>query len=527
MPFKTDSWDGGYNSFQDATAIQDNELQIATNCIVEDGNLNPLQQLGAGVVAGAAGSTFKFIYKLANTWITDTSRRFACEWQGQYLAYVTEGASPPQWTDGAKVQPLGNSGPGNSVLTATVNGAGNVTVAGTTLTYVVTFLNALNQESAPSLPSTAIAASANSINLTSIPTGPAGTTARQVYRINNGTFQQLPNGLISDNVTTILTDNTLALNLGVPLLTQNAIAAPNLQWMGFTPFQACIFGGIGTKVYYSNQGVPWGWYPYNSLVLAEPGVCGCNAGNAFLVITAKRPYLITGRDPSTFALVTRKEPYGTDAPFSLLATPYGVLYWSTEGLVRFDGGGFDLLTEYKLSKAEVAAIEANAATMEASYRRGQYLLTYGTGASGATIIFDLRGGGLRITKSDQGADSVHTNGDHVFVATDQTGNVYPWAEGAGLRTMAIRSKEFNAGETTKTIHWRLVMIDHTGSINVTHYLNGVQYGGTQTFTRKSRGRTRCWVPMGGWGERYSYDITGTGAVYQVTAFTGEDADPDD
>ena len=102
-------------------------------------------------------------------------------------------------TDGT----IPNPGTPNALTAAVSATAGNLTG---TYEYRVTFVTA-SGETLPSVDSNPVSPAAKQVNLTAIPIGGVGTTARNIYRDKNGAGNYRLIGTLSDNTTTILTDN--------------------------------------------------------------------------------------------------------------------------------------------------------------------------------------------------------------------------------------------------------------------------------------------------------------------------------
>lgn len=127
----------------------------------------------------------------------------------------------PQRYDGSNFFRHGVYAPSNTVSYLT-NGAGAVSAG--TASYYITFLNSYVVESDVSTGVTITLAASSVVSLTSIPLAPTswGVSSRRIYRSSNGTAKKLLT-TISDNTTTIYTDNTDTLSLGVTAPTDNGV----------------------------------------------------------------------------------------------------------------------------------------------------------------------------------------------------------------------------------------------------------------------------------------------------------------
>lgn len=112
----------------------------------------------------------------------------------------------------------------SSGLSAAEGAAGNVDGV---VQYKVTFLDNYDNESGGNTTATSITVSSKQVSLSSIPTGGTGIAKRRVYRTTGGgsTFKLLTT--ISDNSTTVYTDNIADGSLGATIPTGVTISDPS------------------------------------------------------------------------------------------------------------------------------------------------------------------------------------------------------------------------------------------------------------------------------------------------------------
>lgn len=499
---------GGLNTKSDAWKIATNQLRLAENVVLRDGNLTPLKGLGAAVTTGLGAGTWAWIYLLGANWLASTSQRYAVLWQSTYLAYVTVGAAPPQWTNGTSTSPLGLSLPVAAITAAT--GAAGVIIS-TSARYVATFVDALGQESGPSPLSPVLAVNLQQVNLTTIPLGGAGTTARKVYRLVVSSYRLVTT--INDNTTTTYTDNTADSQLGQPLLTADAGPAPNLQGLAINTYDAALWGWINNVLYHSNVGAPHAWSTASNN-LSDNIVAAGSVGSMLIVLTASGPWRVTGQGPN-YTYKEAPNTYGcpVGAGFSLVKSDHGLIYWSTQGLVLTDGVTFTLLSGDALSTADVAAYTAVASSMIGAYADGYYHLFTSIG----TLTCDLRGGSPVFTTNTQTIGAAYTTlGGALYVSSGNA--VYPWATGAN-RTMRVETMAFVFGPDldTKTENMRRVGVSTAGTVTPQFYQNGVSWG-TYSAVAAVNGVGYCWSTLGNW-DRPSLRLTSSNVITQLEVNT--------
>lgn len=502
---------GGLNTKADPWKLAPNQLQLAENVILRDGNLTPLKALGPAITTGLGAGTWSWIWKLGSTWLASTAQRFAVVWQNTSLAYVEAGLA--YYTNGSATSALGLATP-TAAITAALGAAGVIT--NTTAAYVYTWVDSLGQESGPSPVSNVVAPNLQQVTLTGIANGPAGTVAKLVYRVTDGTFRATPSVVVNDNVTTTGTDNTADTSLGLPLLTSGYGAAPALDVLAINTFDARTWGAQGSTVYWSAPGVP-GAFTLDSVDISGTVVCMGAVGQVMIAFTNNKPVRFTGpitiNGRDAFSNKEAGNTYGcpTGAGHSLSLSDMGLIYWSDQGLVLTDGVSFTLLSRDHLSKDDVDAYTAVASSMTAAYSEGYYHLFTSIG----TLTCDLRGGSPVFTTNTQAVGAVFTALDGTLYAS--SGNaVYEWAAGTAYRTMRVQTFDWASpdGDTYLATHIRRAAVKTDDTVTPQWFQAGSAWGIYSPVTSNG-GIAMCWATPGMW--RFgSLRMTATSPITSVT-----------
>lgn len=507
---------GGINTKVPAWKLAANQFQACENAVIKDGQATPLKGLGSSVTTIGAG-TLAWFGKLGSTWLGSTTARYAVDWQGTHYAYITVGSAPPQWTNGTTTEDLGGVAPSAGLITAATGAAG---VVNGSVTYVVTNVTAMGQESGPNLPSTSVTASLDQVDLSAIPTGPAGTTSRKIYRSVDGIYRLVTT--IADNVTTTYTDNVSDLDLGDPLLTEGSDVAPNLEGFAIDAHLGRLWGWADNVLYWSNSGAPGSWSVARSLRFNENIVAACKTSRGLLVLTVSSSYfviqaqlpsnieslVISSDDDTAFRPESTNNTFGCAAPFSLVQTDRGPVWWDDQGLVLFEGNTFRLLTADVFTDAQIAAFSTT--NMRAAYSKGFYYLFHSTG----TLICDLRQAvpvftTSTLTNSDVDAVYVHTDG--TFYCAD--GNaVKEWNAGSNL-TMRLKTPEYIGGDVNQPFWATYADVFTSGSVTAQWYQDGSALGTSESVS-SSNGYARCWSEIGN-QTRCALEVSSTSAITQM------------
>lgn len=496
---KLAGWRRGLIRRGNAWDIPDDALTVATNVVVRNGKLEPLKGLGSAVYT--AGSAPAWIWKLGANWLSSTSRRFAVPWEDDQLIYVTVGAAPPQRTNGTTTERLGIVAPATGPTAAT-GAAGAIT--GTNLSYVVTYLSALGQESAPSPASDLVSPSAERVNLSNIPT--SGSLQRKLYRTNAaGVYCYVATLNAAD---TTYEDNTAVADLGDPILTEDYSEAPNLQGLALGKYRATLLGWIGSEVYQCEPGVPEDWNAGTSVGADVVAAVATPLG--FLVLTAANPVLITGVDFESRTVTEYDNTYGCSAAFSVCVTDYGPVWWSPRGLILYTrGGSFVPLMVQHFDQDDIDGYST--AGMEAVYENGRVLL----GHSGGTLICDLsefESNGPVFTESTLTFGAAHRVDDGTAYVADGTA-IKAWGAGSAL-TMTVRFKEFTAPSDRDRLHVHGAQIRHDGNATAQWYTGGSTHGASLALVPAS-GQSLCRIARDAW-DRTALELTTSAEVHSVT-----------
>jgi len=259
-----------------------------------------------------------------------------------YMFFGDASNENKKW-DGTTLTKMGIDKPGSTPSVA-VGAAGVLTGD---YKYVITFYRSgtYPHESDPCTETATVSPSSQKVDLSSIPTSAdSQVTGRKIYRTTAGGSSFLYLATIADNVTTTYTDNTADTSLG-SLVSYNNGVMPKVKYMAFAGNRVWGSGNATNPsyVYYSQPS-------YNVNESAE----SCNALN-FLVFDVGDDDIITGIiqwdnylavfksnkfflvDTYNFGVQRISGNIGCISPESLVSTPYGIGFWSEQGLMFFDG----------------------------------------------------------------------------------------------------------------------------------------------------------------------------------------------
>lgn len=214
--------------------------------------------------------------------------------------------------------------------------------------YVYTFVNDIDEESAPSLPSATVlrpdGVSVTVTTPTDVPTGTDpefGITTKRIYRAatgNTGTIfrfvAEIPLG--QADYVDVLADTELGDPLESddwdlpPIDLEGILALPNGIMVGFRRNQLCL----------SAQNHPHAW-PVKFRLNTDTDIVGIgNIDNTVVIGTKSFPYLAFGNDPASYSMSKLEVPQAcvSKRSFAYL-TAIGVVFASPDGLIAVAGTG--------------------------------------------------------------------------------------------------------------------------------------------------------------------------------------------
>lgn len=257
--------------------------------------------------------------------------------------------------------------------------------------YVFTFVNAFNEESAPSPVSRTIQLNEDTSVLVTTPTtAPSGygIDTKRIYRAVTGSASteyqlvaEIP--LATADYTDTKTDEELGEVLQTvdwdlpPDDMQGILALPNGIMMGFSKNQVCP----------SVQNYPHAYPELYRLNTDTPIVAIGAMDTSVVVATESNPYLVIGSDPSALSMSKYEQRQSCVSKRSMIAIQgYGVVYASPDGLVAVSGAGqLSVVTDNIFSRKEWQAISPE--TIIAVVHDDKYFGFYNNGTPGG-FMFD-------------------------------------------------------------------------------------------------------------------------------------------
>jgi hypothetical protein len=433
--------------------LPDTAAQVASNCAVFNGSLQPL--IGAGTTvatltkAGTPLTIYRFGQDIISTtqywfhWTTDVN---VCRGQisgdTSEWTFYTDGTLPKatystlalSGSDYPTVsRPLGIPAPTTIALLTLGGTPVDATALAETRVYTYTLVNkesGYDFESAPAPASASIDVKVGeTVAVSNFDTVPSGYTAthRRIYRSVSGTYLFVAEIAIG---TSSYTDAVLAENLGEEI--------PSLTWLpppatlkGLTNLPNGIMAGfVGRDIYFCDPYHPHAWPVAYNQTIDFPVVGLGRMDTTLAVMTTGTPYFLQGSHPDSMVVVKSDLDQACASKRSIVSANGVVMYASPDGLVMLNSGGSKLVSESAFTYAQWQAL-FNPSSIHAYMHDRKYVAFYDTGATTGGFIYDLLTGQFTLHNIYATAGYTDLVNDKLFLAFADR-SIKVWQAGSAL-----------------------------------------------------------------------------------------------
>ena len=507
--------------------LERGQSQVAENCQLQRGHLEPLKSLGPA--QALVGTT---VFKLGDRWLSwpksvDVAKSFVF---AENQRFMWTGDEYPKVSDltiwpGAKrlgvpaptVAPSVAFIPNPSyVPPVSTDANGNPTTPDEedievlrSCAYVYTAVNEWGEESAPSEPSPVVDVRASQvaqvINMTRPEKTGATITKFRIYRTVAGKTDSAYQFVAEiDSTLSNYTDYLVDADLGEICPTVGHTMPPD-DLVGLYAAGNMLFGFRKNEVWVSETSIPYAW-PDAYRINTEDNVVGIGGfGSTTVILTTTRPYVATGVNPDALTVAKAQFDMPCLSKQSIISTEAAVVFASADGLIAVAGAGnVSNLTKDHYTKEQWGAL-GPANLLGVYYDSRYYGFFKGTGR-GFIIDFTRQD----VTTFDLGGVAV--SGVHYAAAEDKLylhdgGNLYAWEGGSTPLTYKWRSKQYFSREP---ISMTCALVSGGTGTRLQFFQNGVVAHEWDVVSDEiSR------LPAGNAGQVFEVELTGTATVYEI------------
>lgn len=417
--------------------LAQNSAQIATNCYLKSGQLEPAKlPQNVGVSLSSNTESIYWFNRSANggsgywfQWSSDVNAvRGPIANDSNLRTYFT-GNGAPRFTIASLAQSgsgpypsasrsLGIPAPSAPSAQGSIDevpeGAQVVSTA-----YVITYVSDLGEEGPPSIPSNIVERWDGS-NVTvadiSIAGGDFIVSAKRIYRAElNGVFQYV--GEVPASATSFV-DSIETAQMGEPVPSTNW-DAPNAAMIGLTALpNGILMGWWGNTLAFSEAYYPHAWPIDYRLALDFEIVGAAVSAYGVVVVTSGSPYLIAGSSPDSMSQSKLDVALAGVSKRSVVDMGDYVVYASANGLVAVGGTDARLISEQHITPEQFREI-FKPDSIHAYRWDDRYLAFYDNGTTSGAFSFHPQEGFRLFTDYADCAFVDDQNGDLYIKQGDQ------------------------------------------------------------------------------------------------------------
>ena len=507
-------FDGGINNLISPHFIGDNQSPYVLNADIRHGILVSQKEKKeqSSVLTGKYG----YYYKAKKEVIRSDEDRFYVEWGG--FLYWSNSIGTLKRYDGTTISDIGSHSPPVNAPTAAVGTTG---LLNGDYWYTYTYVHDNVFESPPS-PFTNITIANNQANISFSGTVPATATHRRIYRAGglNPTFNLLVEIPIA---TASYTDNISDFSISRTELTTYNNSNPPVNLDMIVETGGVIFGAVGDKVYFSQQGQPEYWSEYNYIQVSQD-ITGLGViGNSVVAFTIDSMHIITGQNMSNIQISKLPFSYGCKNKRTVQSVE-GSLVWvaemdSNDVICIFNGNSVTTANRYATSfnSSTIESLSYDDFGIEAYDTFNFDILSSMAGfnkyylfMNGRTAVVDFLNNAKVYYLKDSCTSGYIIKND-MYVIENNKEYIYTPSFSA-YRPITYKTKTLIDGYITQKKSYRYIKINASGNYRVDILVDEIKVADTTT--------DKVFIPSGITGNSISFVITTTGYV-EVKAISYE------
>ena len=520
-----------------ARLLPDDMAQIATNCRLDSGRLEPWKNNASSSVSFASGTisaSTKSIFKYSDSvWIASNSEldivRSPIAEDPHERLYLT-GSTFPQMTTAQIVgnntyYRLGIPKPEDltSVTLSPTNSANVETEVPQSRSYIFTYVSYYGEEGVNCDAEAAQVVDVYTDQTVTLdfPPNPSGSynlLKKRVYRTDaGGIYRFVADVAISKDT---FEDSVTEASLGeeIPTSTFDAPADdvsadhPEGPMLGLVSMPNGILAGFaGQTVCFSEAFQPHAFPDEYKLTVKSDIVALAPLNTGLLVLTKEKPAIIQGLDPASMSMMEVDSSLSCVSKRSVVDMGDFVMYASPDGLVMATESGLNLITDQTFTRDQWQ--EYSPSSIVAFLWEGHYVAFYNNGSESKGFIFDPRGGKNSFVKLD-----FHATAGFNDLETDQlylvvSGSLVRFAEGSSASNFVWRGKKFYSPRPINPAVAKVECDGYSPNPTMKLYADG-DLKHTQTVTSSNTFR----LPSGYKANEFEIELSGSVPINEVCVY---------
>jgi hypothetical protein len=329
-------------------------------------------------------------------------------------------------------------------------------------------------------------------------------THKRIYRIG-GNLTAF--SLVAEITNATTSYNDLYNDTSIPgtlATTEDVLAAPiGLAYL--TEAYGMLFGAKGTRLYFSEIGLPDSW-PALYFLSFHANVTGIAVvSNGLLVFTRFKTYIVTGSGPTSFVPTILSSDQGCIAHESIASISGSAIWASTDGLCESSGGLVEVISKIKLGKLALTPVSSTV------YDEVYYCLN----SDGSTVAYDF-GLGKIFKEFTFGVDYLVVANDKLYGWYNEV--LYELFASSTNESFSYLSPAVFEGRVTEMKTYKKVYVYSDGYVKIDIYIDGILVI-TEELTDKDSHVIQ--IPQENQRGFYiQFGVTGTGEVSEIACEAG-------
>lgn len=524
-----------------ARLLPEDMAQVATNCRLDSGRLEPWKEnlassitFATGSISGATKSIFKHS---SSVWIASTSEldivRSPIAEDPHERIYITgNGGSSgfPQMTTAqivgsSQYYRLGIPKPADltSVALSPAQSNNSTTEVPQSRSYIFTYVSYYGEEgvNCDAEASQVVDVHTDQSVILTFPSNPSGSynlLKKRVYRTDaGGTYRFVADVAIGAGT---FTDSGTDATLGEEIPTStfdapaddNSADHPEGPMLGLVSLPNGILAGFsGQTVSFSEAFQPHAYPDEYKLTVKSDIVALAPLNTGLLVLTKEKPAIIQGLDPSSMSMMEVDSSLSCVAKRSVVDMGEFVMYSSPDGLVMANDNGLNLITDQTFTRDQWQ--EYNPSSIVAFQWEGHYVAFYSNNTESKGFIFDPRGGKNSFVKLDFHATAGFNDleSDQLYLVVG--GSLVKFAESSSSSDFVWRGKKFYTPRPINPAVAKVQCDSYSPNPTMKLYADGLLKH-TQTVTDSNTFR----LPSGYKANEFEIELSGSVPINEVCVY---------
>lgn len=269
-----------------------------------------------------------------------------------------------------------------------------------------------------------------------------------------------------------------------------------------TEYNATLFGAKDSVLWFSETGLPDLWNEFYQIPFTDTIMGLGSTQNGLLVFLRNATYIIVGTSSANLSRYLLNDSQGCISHKTIKYVNNSLVWLSLDGLCTSQGSTIEVITESKLGKLNIDAIDA-------SVYENQYYLFHEDG----TIVMDTRNSSLCFKTLDLVCRGSYYSSqfDKLYIL-NTSGFLEEFATGSSYLEYNYKSGWLTEGSLSVIKNYSTIYIFTSGEVTFKFYVDGLLAGTYELVSGFNQIKIPASTPKGYYSE---IEFIGTGFVYEI------------